>query len=197
MAMPMNYFHDSQPAQAAWFDRWVAFQRDHVYGRQMVPGVGVYMNSPAESLGQLRRATALGSDGSRVAGVALYSYAVSQRAPAPDEPTVDMWDALAQPGPLNGGAPPFAAPAEVPPMAWKSAPSTGALLLRAPELDGATIEVSGPAVFTGVADGNGVYGLATLPPGRYTVSARHPALAEPRTGRLEVAAGMVVELELR
>ena len=84
-------------------------------------------------------------------------------------------------------------------MSWKSAPSTGALLLRVPDLDGATVVVSGPSgsSVTGQADGSGVYGAAALPPGRYTVSVRHPSLVEPRTGQLDVAVGGVVELELR
>ena len=27
--MPMNYFRESAASQGAWFDRWVAWQRDH------------------------------------------------------------------------------------------------------------------------------------------------------------------------
>ncbi len=80
LAIPMNYFRESQPAQAGWLDRWVAFQRDHAYGRQVAPGLGLYMNSPAENLAQLSRVSAPGPNGARVAGVALYSYAVPKSA---------------------------------------------------------------------------------------------------------------------
>ena len=44
--MPMNYFRESAANQGAWFDRWVAWQRDHAYGRQVIPAVALYLNEP-------------------------------------------------------------------------------------------------------------------------------------------------------
>ena len=82
--MPMNYFRDSAGSQAAWFDRWVAWQRDHAYGRQVIPGVALYLNDPAESVSQIKRALAAGPGDTRATGVALYSYAAT-RAGTPDD----------------------------------------------------------------------------------------------------------------
>jgi hypothetical protein len=133
--------------------------------------------------------------------VVLYSYGQSNLTlanadPADDVSNADVWTALATPGPLNGGEPPFPAPAEIPTMAWKAAPETGAILLRVPGLDGARVEAAGARDLGGETDGTGVFGVASVPPGRYTLTVRHPALAEARSGRLDVTAGAVAVLEL-
>jgi len=36
-AMPMNYFRESTGTQGVWLDHWVAWERDHAYGRQIIP----------------------------------------------------------------------------------------------------------------------------------------------------------------
>ncbi len=200
LAIPMNYFREAQAPQGAWFDRWVAWQRERTYGRQTAAGLGLYLNSPSDGIGQLKRALAAGPSGARLAGVALYSYAQPRRTPAGGDATeeaIDVWAALASPGPANGGAPPFANPAAVPPMEWKVAPKAGALVVRTPGLDGARVDLSGPTGLSGEADGNGLFVAAQVTPGEYTVTVRHGALGEPRTLEAQVAAGGVTELELR
>jgi hypothetical protein len=82
-------------------------------------------------------------------------------------------------------------------MEWKVAPRTGSVLIRAIGLDGGRVELNGPARLGGETDGDGLFGLAAAPPGRYDVAVRHPSLAEPRQARVEVRPGMVAELELR
>jgi uncharacterized lipoprotein YddW (UPF0748 family) len=194
IVMPMNYFREGQPPQGIWFDNWVAFQRGHAYGRQVVPGVALYMNDPAQNLAQVKRALRPAADGSRVAGVVFYSYAANRREA--DRPDPEVWAALAEAGTTNDGLPPFAAPAPIPPMAWKAQPTTGSVLVRLPGLDGARVELAGPTRIGGEADGNGAFGAATAPPGAYTLTVRHPVLPEPRAAALEVKAGTLTELEL-
>jgi uncharacterized lipoprotein YddW (UPF0748 family) len=131
--MPMNYFRDSAGSQAAWFDRWVAWQRDHAYGRQVIPGVALYLNDPAESVSQIKRALAAGPGDTRATGVALYSYAAT-RAGTPDDTatartsSAEVWSALTEPGPANGGQPPFAGRTFPPGVAWKSGGGSGGVL---------------------------------------------------------------------
>src|SRR5438477_15042 len=109
----------SLPDQAAWLDQWLAWERGHSYGRQVIAGLGIYLNTPADSIAQVRRALAAGPDGSRLAGVALYSYASpdASRAnadPGDDSPDGFMWDVLTRPAPENDFAPPFAEPVAAP-----------------------------------------------------------------------------------
>jgi uncharacterized lipoprotein YddW (UPF0748 family) len=84
--MPMNYFRAHDPAQAAWFDRWIAYERalarDSV--PQVVPGPAGYLNHPANVRSQVRAAMS-------VDGATVYSY---------QQPTLDgsrsVWTDLAR-----------------------------------------------------------------------------------------------------
>ena len=120
----MNYFRESV-GQGAWFDRWVAWQRDHAYGRQVIPAVALYLNEPSESIAQIKRALAASPTGARTAGVALYSYAATRANGGGDETVTtraenaEVWAALTEPGPANGGQPPFAGRTFPPGVAWK------------------------------------------------------------------------------
>ena len=118
-AYVMSYYREYVPTQAASLDRWLAWERGHSYGRQVIAGLGSYLNAPADNVRQLRRALAAGPDGSRLAGVALYSYASpdASRAnadPGDDSPDGFMWDVLTRPAPENDFAPPFAEPVAAP-----------------------------------------------------------------------------------
>lgn len=117
-AYVMNYSRESVPSQVAWQERWFAWQRSHSYGRQVVAGLALYLNSPQDSVRQIRRALAEGPDG-RLAGVALYSYATPSAQGS--EEGASMWDLLSRPAPENDFDPPFAEPAAIPPMAWRQA----------------------------------------------------------------------------
>jgi uncharacterized lipoprotein YddW (UPF0748 family) len=124
-AYVMSYFREFEPLQSAWLDQWLDWNRGHTYGRQVVPGLAAYLNTPSDSVRQLRRALAPGLDGSRLAGVALYSYATPDQShespdPADDTPEGLMWDVLARPAPENDYSPPFAEPVAAPAMPWKN-----------------------------------------------------------------------------
>ena len=110
--------------QGAWFDRWVAWARDHAYGRQVIPAVALYMNDPADSLSQIRRALADAPGRPKAAGIALYSYGATRPVPSDTASTTraesaELWAALAEPGPFNSGQPPFASRTSPPGLAWK------------------------------------------------------------------------------
>ncbi|MCC6179469.1 MAG: family 10 glycosylhydrolase [Chloroflexi bacterium] len=200
MVMPMNYFRESRPDNVTWFNHWLAWQRDHAYGRQVIPAVAIYLNSPSESIAQIKRVLALGPGGNRVAGVALYSYGVTQRGGNENDSTTpsqkaEVWAALTDPGAVNGNQPPFAGRTVPPALAWKAAPDNGNVLLRAPGLDGARVDLSGPKAVAGETDGNGLFGILSLPPGRYDVTVS-PGSAQPRAAEIVVAPGTLATLDL-
>jgi uncharacterized lipoprotein YddW (UPF0748 family) len=68
--LPMNYFRENGE-QATWFDNWTQWQVTYGGRRNVVLGLGSYLNSQDGVMAQLTRARALGP-----LGVALYSYAV-------------------------------------------------------------------------------------------------------------------------
>jgi uncharacterized lipoprotein YddW (UPF0748 family) len=76
--LPMDYYRETGE-QATWFDNWTQWQVTYAGRRNIVLGVGSYLNSEDGALAQLARARALGA-----LGVALYSYAV---------PTADLENA--------------------------------------------------------------------------------------------------------
>jgi uncharacterized lipoprotein YddW (UPF0748 family) len=68
--LPMVYFRQHVPEQAAWFDDWLTFQATvaEEADARVVPGVGGWLNAPDAVLLQLGMAAAAAD------GVALYSY---------------------------------------------------------------------------------------------------------------------------
>jgi uncharacterized lipoprotein YddW (UPF0748 family) len=83
--VPMNYFRGHDRTHAGWFARWIAYERalasDHA--TQVVPGPAGYLNTPANTVAQVRAAM-------RVDGASVYSF---------QQPTVDhsrgVWNSLA------------------------------------------------------------------------------------------------------
>lgn len=76
--LPMVYFRDHVPEQAAWFQDWLAFQTSLAAqaDAQVIPGIAGWLNTPDAVLHQLSAAAESGD------GVALYSY--QQPADHPD-----------------------------------------------------------------------------------------------------------------
>ena len=68
--LPMDYYRESGQ-QADWFDNWTQWQVTYAGRRNVVLGLGSYLNSADGVMAQLARARSLGA-----LGVALYSYAV-------------------------------------------------------------------------------------------------------------------------
>jgi uncharacterized lipoprotein YddW (UPF0748 family) len=68
--LPMNYFRENGE-QSTWFDNWTQWQVTYGGRKNVVLGLGSYLNSQDGAMAQLARARALGP-----LGIALYSYAV-------------------------------------------------------------------------------------------------------------------------
>jgi uncharacterized lipoprotein YddW (UPF0748 family) len=68
--LPMNYYRENGE-QSGWFDNWTQWQVTYGGRKNVVLGLGSYLNSQDGVMAQLARARALGP-----LGVALYSYAV-------------------------------------------------------------------------------------------------------------------------
>lgn len=155
MVIPMNYFNEWNPIQQGWFNRWIEWEKDHQYGRQIVIGPGIFSQYIEQSLDQIRRAQAPSALGNHTTGVALYAYAWDNlysnddfRQPAsakilPRQPHVYMpetnewlFPLLASPGSYLDPVlhqqivteSVFSSPVPVPDMPWKSHPFDGYLM---------------------------------------------------------------------
>lgn len=180
IAMPMNYDDEANLLQRAWFDRWLEWEKRRQGKRQTVAGVGLFMNEPADGLAQIRRALAPAPGGERLAGVALYSYAVSNKpergSESPALPNSAFYAMLSGTGEASrpeGQVPPFARPALPPPMPWKEQPGAlvrGTATYQGQALDGATVRLEGPKPASVTTDGSGYFGAPDLPPGTYAVT---------------------------
>jgi len=73
LAMPMTYRRED--TLAADFDRWIAWEKDHQYGRGTVVGTGLYINSVADSMAQWLEVRQPSLLGNQALGVVGYSYA--------------------------------------------------------------------------------------------------------------------------
>ncbi len=166
---PMAYF--GLPKAAARWAGWNTFAKDRTYGRQVVMGVGAYLNPVPLTLSLLqstRRATAAGHAG---AGAVVYCYDTTSGAHGVEhEGDTALFAAI--PRVWTHLVP-------VPPMLWKTQPKTGALmgtLLSDGDLtpeDGVEVTATSDDAHvaqTVHADGNGFFAFASLPPGSYTVS---------------------------
>ena len=87
--MPMNYFREAKPDQAAWLRTWLAYQQ-HLTARtgaRIVPGIAGYLNSPSDALTQVGLAMSGGG------AAAVYSYQGST-----SDPAFPLWADLAATG---------------------------------------------------------------------------------------------------
>jgi hypothetical protein len=151
---------------ASQFDGWIEWQKDHQYGRAVVVGSGLYLNTIEDSLAQWRRVRQPSQAGFQAMGIAGFSYASSSDAQAPRRTFVNL--AVTQV---------FTQPTPAPDIPWKDTPSTGHLmgvlgptLPCRPALDGHSLTLSGPQARALVADASGWFGAVDLPPGQYLLT---------------------------
>jgi uncharacterized lipoprotein YddW (UPF0748 family) len=155
LAIPMNYFYDWSKKRQTWYNRWIEWEKNHQYDRQIVIGPGLYSQYIENSLAQIRRAQAPSTQGNFAAGVALYAYGWNHlysnddfkefgsskglpRQPHIYMPESNNWlfPLLAKPGGYEDPIlhrqietePVFTTPAAVPDMPWKSQPVSGYLM---------------------------------------------------------------------
>ncbi|HET8666866.1 MAG TPA: family 10 glycosylhydrolase [Terriglobales bacterium] len=175
-AVPMNYARENDPKSRAFFDGWITWEKQHKYGRQLVVGVGSYLNTNDGTLAEVSRVRQPAGRAT-ADGVSFFSYASLLRAEAAPNGSGTSIAAL-----HTGQLAPFVAPASVPKANWLEQPDRGWLAgtvhdASGKAVDGAVIEVSrAGGIFRHkdliVADGNGFFGTSGLKPGRYQATLR-------------------------
>ena len=163
---PMAYF--GLPKAAARWAGWNTFAKNHAYGRQVAMGVGAYLNPVPETLALLQNARKPTAAGHAGAGAVVYCYESPSGADGVEhEGDTALFTAITRV---------WTRTVPVPPMSWKTHPTTGALmgtLLSGDNLtpeDGVEVTaVNDEADVTRTvrADGNGFFAFAGLPPGTF------------------------------
>ena len=201
--MPMNYKRDqTTPSdQRRMYQEWSDFAKDAQYARHVAIGSAPYLNDIAATVRQVRTAVAPSSAGNHSAGWVGYSYRT------PDTMTDDglrsgaasraeLERALTQASAYDPVTPPiFTSTANVPPMTWKTQPTTGHLRGIARTSDGTVLaqtqvllfsQASGAIVRSMKTDGNGWFAFVDLPSNNYRVDAAGETLGtgDVITGRL-------------
>jgi uncharacterized lipoprotein YddW (UPF0748 family) len=186
LSMPMAYF-DKRESYAADYDGWMSFAKENQFDRGTVIGPGIYMNSVADSIYQLRQ-TRDQVNGRAAMGAVMYSYASTNdenndAAPSStgDVPNSTFYNALSHPSAYDPNPTPiYNTPVSVPPMTWKTSPTKGHIrgtvydCNESAWLDGATVSAAGPENRSMTCDGTGFYAFIDLLPGTYTVTASYP-----------------------
>jgi uncharacterized lipoprotein YddW (UPF0748 family) len=196
--LPMAYFAQSGAHTVSWTN-WNNFTKDHQYNRHAAIGPGIYLNSTANAITQMRYSRVPSPAGNSARGLIGYSY----RVPSNDGVSrSDFINALVNPSAYDSVSPPiFSQPATIPTMPWKTAPTTGHLKgnLTGNQLtnflDGAVVNLTGPVNRSQTNDATGFYGFVDLPPGNYTITA---SFAGYQTGitNVTIAAGVVATRDL-
>jgi uncharacterized lipoprotein YddW (UPF0748 family) len=213
--IPMNYKREHLTVegndQRRMYLEWNEFARDHHYSRQVAIGAAIYLNFVENSVTQVRKALTPNANGNSAIGWVGYSY----RSPdclsvAPfcgpsrstDASRAELIRGLTQPSEYDTVLPPvFEAPATVPAMPWKVAPTNGQLAVTVTTttgvaVDQTTVEVRDPetdAVLRArLSDGVGYAAFVDLAPGRYKIFVPDDArLTGKRVEFVEVRAGAV------
>ena len=194
--IPMNYkrehFTTEPNNQRRMYLEWNEFARDHKYGRQVAIGTAIYLNMTANSVTQVRKALTPNANGNSAIGWVGYSYRTPDcfSDPLPASPEcqpkrhrdvsrAELTRALTQPSEYDTVLPPvFSAPATVPTMPWKTAPTRGHLAgtVKANAdvaIDQILVEVRDPEtdalIASRLTDGLGYVAFVDLAPGKYKV----------------------------
>ncbi len=201
--IPMNYKRDqtSPSDQRRMYQEWSDFAKDSQYARQSAVGSAPYLNDIAATVRQVRTAVALSSAGNYSAGWVGYSYRTPDSltdagARSSAASRAELERALTQPSSYDPLTPAiFASTANVPPMTWKTHPTTGHVRGIARNSDGVVLAQaqvllfsvsSGAIVRSAKTDGSGWFAFVDLPSNNYRVDAAGETLgmADVITGRL-------------
>src|SRR5438128_1479271 len=201
--IPTNYKRDqtSPSDQRKMYQEWSAFAKDQQYARQSVVGSAPYLNDIAATVRQVRTALAPSTAGNFCAGWVGYSYRTPDAMTDAGTRTgaasrAELERALTQVSTYDPVTPPvFASTTNVPPMTWKTQPTTGHLRGIARSSDGTVLAqtqvllfsvASGAIVRSIKTDGNGWFAFVDLPSNNYRVDASGETLglADVITGRL-------------
>jgi uncharacterized lipoprotein YddW (UPF0748 family) len=201
--IPMNYKRDQTTPtdQRRMYQEWSDYAKDAQYGRQAAIGSAPYLNDIAATVRQVRTAVAPSTAGNFGAGWVGYSYRTPDAMTDAGTRTsaasrAELERALTQVSSYESITPPiFASTANVPPMTWKTQPTTGHLRGIAQTSDGTVLaqtqvllfsQSSGAIVRSAKTDGKGWFAFVDLPSNNYRVDAAGETLgtADVITGRL-------------
>jgi uncharacterized lipoprotein YddW (UPF0748 family) len=226
--IPMNYKREHCTAsgpgcfgdQRAWYMNWNEFAKDHQYARSTTIGAAIYLNAIDGSVIQVRKALAPSTAGNSGIGWVGYSYRTpdcrtnsSCNPPLPfgfragDASRAELIRALTQPSEYDSQLPAvFSAPAEIPPMPWKSAPTRGHVAGRVTTntgiaIDQILVELRDPetdaVLRSRLTDGSGYIAFVDLVPGRYKVFLPDDArVTGKRVALVTVGAGAVARVSI-
>ncbi len=195
LGVVMNYLREHNATHAGWFNDWIAFEKDRQGRRSLATGVGVYLNTISGSLAQVDRVLTPSAAGNTLAGFALYSYAATNCDPGSNPgctnvPNSQFYDAMQQK---------FPAPAPIPAMPWKTAPTRGHVMGQVQVSGGSFAPVMERMVITlgsrtTTPDSTGFFGFVDVEPGDHSLSfslAYGSASVEGRNIPVRVTAGVV------
>ena len=193
LAIPMAYFDQAGAYTPAWTN-WNDFTKNHQYNRHAIIGPGLYLNSVADAIAQMRCTRTPSPEGNFARGVAGYSYRVTNKDAVSRTTFLNALTGTSAYDPVTPAI--FAQPATIPVMPWKATPTLGHLkgtvftgnLTNA--LDGAVLTLTGPVNRAQTNDATGFYGFVALPPGSYTVRAAFSGYAT-ATNTVTISAGAV------
>jgi uncharacterized lipoprotein YddW (UPF0748 family) len=199
IAIPMNYKRENIAAQAAQYDQWNEWIKNHQYNRAGMVGQGAFLNSIEGTLRQTRRALAPSSAGNSGIGIIYFSMATSNIAVTanphsippgqntPARPFAEFASGLTTGRLVNGATlyeepmlnptPIFGEAATIPVLSWKDAPTLGHIKGFAKRADNTPLDTAvvtienleTHAIRTGATDGGGFFGSVDLAPGDYLV----------------------------
>ena len=186
---PMLYRDEANAASKSSFDAWLNWFAQHKHGRDIVPGIGNYMNCIPDSLAQIDRI--LAHQGA-FPGFAMFSYASTN-------------DTGASKATYYGALGARWSPTEVASFNWMTAPTTGHVLGQLTSsgglsaVDGVTAEIRRSAdhavVKVAIADGTGFFGSTGIPPGNYYVSWKRNGIEVLRSNSKVVLAGAAARFD--
>jgi hypothetical protein len=187
----MTYKREYNPTEQSQFDGWIAWEKEHQYGRGTVVGTALYLNSISDSMGQWLRVRQPTPLDEQALGVCGYSYATPSSDGLSGRELANA--AISQV---------FTQTASPPALSWKDTPSLGHLrghlswtLCR--DRDGTPISLTGPANRSLVADGSGWFGAVDLPPGNYRISADVGSPGTTPSVSVTIEAGVVGQAWIR
>jgi uncharacterized repeat protein (TIGR02543 family) len=182
MAVPMTYYNwASLPTD---YTKWMNFEKDRKFNRQMIIGPGIYLNSLANAISEILMTRDASPSGNYAQGFCGYS----QRTPYAS----GTWSGFS-PSLVSQVTPTWD---DIPDMPWKSSPTKGHMMGTVTIAgtgawaDGATVSITGPASRTQTNDGTGFYAFIDLSPGNYTVTVSKSGYPN-ATGTVNVAIGAV------
>jgi uncharacterized lipoprotein YddW (UPF0748 family) len=201
--VPMNYKRQWLDDQARMYRQWTESIQDSQYDRHALVGTAAYLNEVEDTLEQVELALSPSAAGNAAIGWSGYSYrnptlSVLQRRESSRDGRARLAAALTEG--------PFAEPAAVPEMTWKTAPTTGhvggtARTVDGTALDGAPVRFltqhGRELVAVATTDGSGWFGAVDLAPGRYRVELAPGSVEGPNGGWVDVAAGELSHIDLR